>query len=59
MWGASYTQTGNAVSAVNASYTATIAANGGTVNFGFLANDGGQTLAPAAFFLNGSICSNN
>jgi endo-1,4-beta-xylanase len=58
MWGASYTQTGSAVSAVNASYDATIGASGGTVNFGFLAND--STLAaPAAFFLNGSICSNN
>jgi hypothetical protein len=59
MWGASYTQTGNAVSAVPASYTATIGANGGTVSFGFLANDGGQALGPAAFFLNGNICSNN
>jgi len=58
MWGASYTQTGSAVSAVNASYTATISASGGTVNFGFLAND--STLAaPAAFFLNGTICANN
>ena len=43
----------------HASYTATIGASGGTVNFGFIANDGGQTLAPAAFFLNGNICSNN
>ncbi len=59
MWGASYTQTGTAVSAVNASYTATIAANGGTVNFGFLANDGGQLPSPAAFYLNGTVCANN
>jgi cellulase/cellobiase CelA1 len=59
MWGASYTQTGSAVSAVNASYDATIGASGGNVTFGFLANDGGQTTPPAAFFLNGNICSNN
>ncbi len=59
MWGASDTQTGSAVSAVNASYTATIGASGGTVNFGFLSNDSGQTTAPAAFKLNGNICSNN
>jgi hypothetical protein len=59
MWGASDTQTGSAVSAVNASYDATIGASGGNVTFGFLANDGGQTTPPAAFFLNGNICSNN
>ncbi len=59
MWNASYTQTGAAVSAVNASYDATIGASGGTVNFGFLGNDSGQPAAPAAFYLNGSVCSNN
>jgi len=59
MWGASYTQTGQNVSAVNASYDATIGASGGTATLGFLANDGGQTTAPAAFFVNGNICSNN
>jgi hypothetical protein len=59
MWGASYTQTGTAVSAVNASYTATIGASGGTVNFGFLANDSGQLPAPAALYLNGNVCAND
>jgi hypothetical protein len=59
MWGASYTQSGTAVSATNASYDATIGAGGGTVSFGFLANDSGQTTAPAAFYLNGNVCSNN
>jgi hypothetical protein len=59
MWSASYTQTGQAVSAVNASYDATIGASGGTATFGFLANDSGQTTAPAAFYLNGNICSND
>jgi len=59
MWGASYTQTGSAVSAANASYDATIGASGGTVTFGFLASDGGQTPSPAAFYLNGNICAND
>jgi hypothetical protein len=59
MWDASYTQTGTAASATNASYDATIGASGGTVSFGFLANDSGQTTAPAAFYLNGNVCSNN
>jgi Cellulose binding domain/Fibronectin type III domain len=58
MWGASYTQTGSAVSAVNASYDATIGASGGTVNFGFLGNDSTLT-APAAFYLNGTVCAND
>jgi hypothetical protein len=57
MWDASYTQSGTAVSATNASYNATIAADGGTATFGFLANDTGQTTAPVAFYLNGNICS--
>ena len=37
----------------------TIGASGGTVNFGFTGSDSGQTPAPAAFHLNGAICSNN
>jgi cellulose binding protein with CBM2 domain/fibronectin type III domain protein len=59
MWGASYTQSGTAVSATNVSYDATIGAGGGTTSFGFLANDSGQTTAPAAFYLNGNVCANN
>jgi Cellulose binding domain/Fibronectin type III domain len=59
MWSASYTQTGTSVSATAASYDATIGANGGTVTFGFLGNDTGQTPSPAAFYLNGNICSND
>jgi hypothetical protein len=59
MWGASYTQTGTSVSTTNASYDATIGASGGTVSFGFLGNDSGTTPAPAAFYLNGTVCSNN
>jgi len=60
IWGASDTETAaGAVTATAASYDTTIGANGGTQTFGFLANDGGQTTPPAAFFLNGNICSNN
>lgn len=59
IWNASDTQTGANVSAVNASYNATISANGGTVSFGFNGSDSGSTTAPAAFSLNGTICGNN
>ena len=59
MWGASYTQSGTSVSATAASYDTTIGASGGTVNFGFLSNDSGSTTAPAAFYLNGTVCSND
>jgi len=59
MWGASYTQTGSAVSAANASYDPTIGSGGGTVTFGLLASDSGQTTAPAAFYLNGNVCAND
>jgi hypothetical protein len=59
MWSASYTQAGDAVSAVNASYDGAIGASGGTATFGFLANDSGQDPAPAAFYLNGNVCAND
>jgi hypothetical protein len=58
LWDGSYTQTGTSVSVTNAGYNGTIAANGGTVSFGFLGSDTGQTTAPAAFYLNGNICAN-
>jgi hypothetical protein len=59
LWDGSYTQTGTSVSVTNASYNGTISASGGTVNFGFLGNDTGQTTAPAAFYLNGTVCAND
>jgi hypothetical protein len=59
LWNGSETQSGSNVTVTNASYNAAIGANGGTVSFGFLSSDTGQTTAPAAFFLNGSICGNN
>ncbi|HEX6518788.1 MAG TPA: cellulose binding domain-containing protein [Streptosporangiaceae bacterium] len=59
LWNGSETQSGTAVTVTNASYNAAIGASGGTVSFGFLGSDSGQITAPAAFFLNGSICGNN
>jgi hypothetical protein len=59
LWNGSETQSGSAVTVTDAGYNATIGASGGTVNFGFTGSDSGQTPAPAAFFLNGSICGNN
>ncbi|HEX6520756.1 MAG TPA: cellulose binding domain-containing protein [Streptosporangiaceae bacterium] len=59
LWNGSETQSGSNVTVTNASYNATIGASGGTVSFGFTGSDTGLTTAPAAFFLNGSICSNN
>jgi hypothetical protein len=59
LWNGVVTQSGTSVSVTNASYNATIAANGGSVNFGFTGSDSGRTPAPAAFYVNGSICSNN
>ena len=55
-WGATYAQSGAAVTMTNASYTASIPA-GGTVTFGFLSNWNGTNTAPAAFTLNGTRCA--
>lgn len=59
LWNGSYTPSGTSVSVTNASYNSTITANGGTVTFGFLGSDTGQAPAPAAFHLNGNICTND
>ena len=59
LWNGSETQSGSNVTVTNASYNGTIAASGGTVNFGFTGSDTGLTTAPAAFHLNGNICANN
>ncbi|MFC5008597.1 cellulase family glycosylhydrolase [Dactylosporangium cerinum] len=55
-WGATYAQSGAAVTATSVSYTANIPA-GGTVSFGFLANWNGTNAVPAAFTLNGTRCA--
>jgi len=58
-WNGTWTQSGQAVTVVNASWNATIAANGGTVSLGFNGTDTGQAPAPAAFSINGTVCANN
>jgi cellulase/cellobiase CelA1 len=56
LWNGTYTQSGAAVSVTNASFNATIGANGGTVNFGFNANYTGTNAKPTGFKLNGTTC---
>ena len=58
-WNGTWTQSGQAVTVVNASWDSTIAANGGTVSLGFNGTDTGQDPAPTAFSINGTVCSNN
>jgi len=57
-WNASVTASGAQVTAVNASYNATIATNA-TVNFGFNGSWSGSNTAPTAFTLNGVACTGN
>ncbi len=57
MWSATYTQSGQNVSASNLSWNAVIPANGGTVVFGFNLTYSGTNAAPTAFTLNGVVCS--
>jgi serine protease AprX len=59
LWNGTQTQSGTLVSVRNASYNATIAANGGKVDFGFNANYSGSNAIPASFALNGVTCSSN
>jgi hypothetical protein len=58
-WNGTWTQSGSTVTVTSASWNGTIAANGGTVSLGFNGTDAGQDPAPAAFYINGSVCSNN
>ena len=55
-WNGVFTQSGQSVSVANLSYNATIAANGGSVNFGFNASYSGVNASPGAFWLNGVAC---
>ncbi len=58
-WDGTFSQSGETVTVTNASWNGTIAASGGTVSLGFNGSDTGQDPAPAAFYLNGSVCSND
>jgi endoglucanase len=55
LWNAAYTQSGNAVTATNNSYNATIPA-GGSVSFGFNLTYSASNPKPTAFTLNGTVC---
>jgi cellulase/cellobiase CelA1 len=55
-WNAAVTQSRPAVTAVNMSYNATIAARG-NVQFGFQAAYSGANAVPAQFTLNGAVCA--
>lgn len=57
-WNGTWTQTGQNVTVTNASWNGTVAANGGTVSLGFNGTYTSSFPAPAAFFVNGTICSN-
>ncbi|MFE7169223.1 cellulose binding domain-containing protein [Streptomyces sp. NPDC057616] len=56
MWDASVAQTGSRVTASNADYNSSVAANG-TLTFGFLASWQGTNSPPYAFTLNGRACT--
>ena len=58
-WNGTWTQSGQNVTVTNASWNGMIAANGGTVSLGFNGTDTGQNPAPAAFYINGNVCSDN
>jgi alpha-galactosidase len=55
-WGASYSQSGSQVTAVNATWNATIAP-AATVSLGFLASTTGTNTSPSGFTLNQSACT--
>ncbi|MCT9082153.1 extracellular catalytic domain type 1 short-chain-length polyhydroxyalkanoate depolymerase [Streptomyces fulvoviolaceus] len=54
-WGATYAPTSRAVTATNASYNGTLAANA-SVTIGYQANHSGNSAAPTAYTLNGTVC---
>ena len=55
-WGATYAPAGGAVTATNAAYNGTLAPNA-SVTIGYQANHGGNSAAPGAFTLNGTVCA--
>nr|WP_037890884.1 PHB depolymerase family esterase [Streptomyces viridochromogenes] len=55
-WGAAYAPASGAVTATNASYNAALAP-GARVSIGYQANHSGNSAAPGAFTLNGTVCT--
>ncbi|WP_078655945.1 PHB depolymerase family esterase [Streptomyces fulvoviolaceus] len=54
-WGATYAPASGAVTATNASYNGTLAANA-SVTIGYQANHSGNSAAPTTYTLNGTVC---
>ncbi|WAU79994.1 PHB depolymerase family esterase [Streptomyces sp. Qhu-G9] len=57
-WGATYAPASGAVTATNAAYNGTIAANA-SVSIGYQANHTGNSARPGTFTLNGTTCSSS
>ncbi|HYH05282.1 MAG TPA: cellulose binding domain-containing protein, partial [Bacillota bacterium] len=56
LWNGVLSQSGTTVTVKNASYNAIVAANGGTVSFGFNLNYSGKYAKPGEFTLNDKAC---
>jgi endoglucanase len=57
MWNATVSQSGAKVTATDAGYDSTIAANGGSVDVGFTGTYSSSNAAPTGFTLNGTACT--
>jgi endoglucanase len=55
-WNGTHTQSGSGVNVKNMDYNSSIAANGGSVNFGFNLSHSGSNPIPSSFTLNGITC---
>jgi cellulose binding protein with CBM2 domain/fibronectin type III domain protein len=58
-WDGTWTQSGLNVTVTSETWNGTLAAGGGNTSIGFNGIDTGQDPAPAAFYINGSVCSND
>jgi cellulase/cellobiase CelA1 len=56
-WNGTWSQSGTSVRVTNADFNASLAASGGTTNIGFVGNYSGPNILPAAFTLNGTVCT--
>jgi cellulose binding protein with CBM2 domain/fibronectin type III domain protein len=56
-WNGTWSQNGSNVTVTNATWNATITANGGSVSLGLNGTSAGQPPAPTVFHLNGTVCA--
>jgi hypothetical protein len=56
-WNANWAETGRTVKVTNLDTNGTLAAEGGTVNVGFVGGYSGPNVTPAVFTLNGTVCT--